>query len=325
MNQKFAYFMRPFFGQKLAIAVSGGVDSMALLHMTVELGLDVVAVHVNHGLRGAAADNDANVVRGACRRLGVGCHVLHWTGDKPTRGVEAAARTARYKLMTDFCRARGIGTLMVAHQADDQIETFLMNLARGSGLYGLAGMQPMSMRDGVMIVRPLLDVPRAQLEKYCNDRGIECVHDEMNDDTRFARVRMRMGRHVLRDMLGISDERILLATQNLGRSRAAMESYVNDRIRTVMDGRAAYMPESFLFDEPDDIRLKLLGNLLQRVGGGNYQPRLNSLERALHKLGSDCQFTLGRCTVRKFRNHILIVAEGSSTSFRKRNEKTKRQ
>lgn len=325
MNQKFAYFMRPFFGQKLAIAVSGGVDSMALLHMAVELGLDVVAVHVNHGLRGAAADNDANVVRSACRRLGVGCHVLHWTGDKPTRGVEAAARTARYKLMTDFCRARGIGMLMVAHQADDQIETFLMNLARGSGLYGLAGMQPVSMRDGVMIVRPLLDVPRAQLEKYCNDRGIECVHDEMNDDTRFARVRMRMGRHVLRDMLGISDERILLATQNLGRSRAAMESYVNDRIRTVMDGRAAYMPESFLFDEPDDIRLKLLGNLLQRVGGGNYQPRLNSLERALHKLGSDCQFTLGRSTVRKFRNHILIVPEGCSTSFRKRNEKTKRQ
>ncbi|MDE6477755.1 MAG: tRNA lysidine(34) synthetase TilS, partial [Alphaproteobacteria bacterium] len=246
-------------------------------------------------------------------------------GDKPTRGIESAARTARYKLMTEFCHERGIDTLLVAHQADDQIETFLLNLARGSGVAGLGGMRPKSMRDGILIVRPMLNIRRAELQKYCDDRHIEYVHDEMNDDTRFARVRMRMGRHVLRDALGISDERILLAMENLGRTRAAIDEYVNARIETVIDGRSACMPESFLFDEPDDIRLKLLGNLLQRVGGDNYQPRLNSLERALHKLGCDCKFTLGRATVRRFRDRILIVPEGCSTSFRERNEKTKQQ
>ncbi len=324
MNHKFTDFMQSFRGQKIAIAVSGGPDSMALLHMAKTAGLDIVALHVNHGLRAAAAA-DATHVADVAAKMGVACHILHWAGEKPARGIEDAARAARYRMMGEFCRANDIQTIMVAHHADDQIETFLMNLARGSGVYGLAAMRPESMRDGMRIVRPLLDIRRAALQKYCDENHIAYVHDEMNDDERFTRVRMRRRRGCLGDELGIGDDRILLAIRNLGRTRAALDAYITARMAGVIENGRAIFSAFFLFDEAADIRLKLLGNLLQHIGGNVYQPRLNALERALTQLNSDCKFTLGGCVLRRLGDRILIAPEGSRTSFktRKGHEKTK--
>lgn len=319
MNQKFLDFVQPFLSARMAVAVSGGVDSVALLHWLVAAGADVVVLHVNHGLR-AAATAEEEYVRETAARLGVPCHVFHWNGDKPAAGLEAAARTARYRMMTDFCRANGLEYLAVAHQADDQIETFLMNLARGSGVAGLSGMRAVTVRDGVKILRPLLGVPRAALEKYCNDNNIRYFHDEMNDDARYMRVRIRKNRHVLRDMLGISDERILLAMRNLGRARDAAAVDVNAAVESVMDGDRAIFSDSFLFDLGADIGLQFIAALIMKIGGGEYQPRLKSLESALDKLTSDCKFTLGGCVVRRLGDKILIAREGARTSFRKRHE-----
>lgn len=317
MNQNFLDFMQPFLGARMAVAVSGGVDSMALLHWLHGIGADIVVLHVNHGLR-PSAGIEAQSVSVTAAHLDVPCHVLHWTGAKPETGLEAAARNARYKLMTDFCHANNIEYLAVAHQSDDQIETFLMNLARGSGVRGLAGMRPVTMRDGVKILRPLLGVGRAELQKYCDDNNIKYFHDEMNDDTRYMRVRMRQHRHVLRDMLGISDERILLAMRNLARARDAAASDVTAAVDTVTDGNRAVFSDSFLFDLDHDIRLQFIATLIMKIGGGEYQPRLKSLDGALNKLTADCKFTLGRCVIRRLGNRILIAREGDSTSFRKR-------
>lgn len=321
MNQKFIKFMNEFSGQKLAVAVSGGVDSVCLLCWLNEIGARPIALHVNHGLR-PAAGTEAAYVRDLCVARGIECHILNWTGEKPTTGIEAAARTARYKLMTDFCRDNGVDALLVAHQADDQIETFLMNLGRGSGLTGLAAMRPVTMRDGVKIVRPLLGVWRRELREYCDRNRIKYFSDEMNDDERYTRVRIRKNRYLMADKLGISDERILLAIQNLGRVRDAIETNVADMVARVTQNNRAVFPDSFLFDQDDDIRLKFIGTLIQKIGGDNYQPRLNSLERALDNLRHDCQFTLGHCTIRRLNNNILVVPEGSKTSFRTRHGKT---
>lgn len=319
MNQKFLDFIRDYKGRRVAVAVSGGVDSVTLLCWLAAAGMDVVALHVNHGLR-PAAGTEAAYVRDLCAKLNVPCHVFLWCGDKPVAGLEAAARTARYKMMTDFCRENGLDCLMVAHQADDQIETFLMNLARGSGVVGLAGMRAVTMRDGVRIVRPLLGIYRAELEKYCHDNGIKYFSDEMNEDMRYARVRMRKNRYVLSQYLGISDDRILLAMRNLGRVRDSAAADVMDAVNSVMqDGRALFS-DSFLFDLAPDIRLQFIAALIMEIGGGEYQPRLKSLESALHNLSSDCKFTLGRCVIRRLGARILIVREGASTSFRKRHE-----
>lgn len=321
MNQKFIKFMNDFSGQKLAVAVSGGVDSVCLLCWLADMGLHPIALHVNHGLRDVAGA-EAQYVQDLCAARGIECHVFEWTGEKPTTGLEAAARGARYKMMTDFCRENNVDALLVAHQADDQIETFLMNLGRGSGLSGLAAMRPISVRDGVKIVRPLLNVWRYELKQYCDDNGIKYCTDAMNSDIKYTRVRIRQNRHLLADALGISDERILLAINNLNRVRDAIETNVADLVAMVKNGRRAVFLDSFLFDQDDNIRLKFIGTLIQQIGEDNYQPRLNSLRRALSNLGGDCKFTLGHCTVRRLGDRILIVPEGAKTSFRTRHGKT---
>ena len=323
MNQKFIDFMRDFYGEKIAVAVSGGVDSIALLHWMVEIGADIVCLHVNHGLRDAAIAEE-KYVQDTCKKLKVPCHVFHWTGEKPTSGVEAAARSARYKMMTDFCHENDIEYLATAHQSDDQIETFLMNLGRGSGVFGLAAMQPLSERDGIKILRPLLNVSRDELKNYCELKRIKYFTDEMNNDARYTRVRIRQNRHVLHDMLGISDERILLAIENLNRARNAIEQDVDKLVADVMGNGFAMFRDSFLFDLMPDIRLKFIGTLIQKIGGDNYQPRLNSLELAIEKLHGNCKFTLGHCTLRRLGERILIVREGAKTTFRKRHGKIKK-
>lgn len=323
MNEKFLDFIHRYSGKRLAVAVSGGVDSVCLLHWLADLNLDITVLHVNHHLRPSAAA-ETEYVSGLCRSLGVPCHIFHWTDAKPTTGLEAAARNARYKFMTDFCHKNNMDALLVAHQADDQIETFLMNLARGSGVSGLAAIQPISYRDGVQIIRPLLGVFHQELVEYCDKHGIKYFKDEMNDDEHYTRVKIRKNRKLLSEQLGISDARILLAIQNLSRARDALDCDVSSRIKSVLYDDYALFSDSFLFDVPPHIGLKCLGMLIQVIGGGTYQPRLNSLNFALDKLHNECTFTLGHCTIRRFKNQILIVPEGTRTSIRKKNEKIKR-
>lgn len=324
MNQNFVNFIRNYVGKRLAVAVSGGIDSVCLLVWMHKVGMDITALHVNHRLR-PSADIETQYVQDLCASLGIPCQVFFWDDDKPTSGIEAAARNARYNMMTRWCRENNIDALAIAHQADDQIETFLMNLARGSGVTGLAAMRDVSVRDGVKIIRPLLKVYRAELQKYCDDNNIKYFHDEMNFDPHYTRVKIRQNRHLLRDALGIRDDRIILAIENLGRARDALDNDINWRIESVIDGTEAFFSCSFLFDPAPDIRLKFLGRLIQKIGGDDYQPRLKSLNFALNKLHSDCKFTLGHCTVRRLGDEILVVPEGNRSSFRKRHEKQKKR
>lgn len=323
MNKKFLDFMHKYQGTKMAVGVSGGVDSMCLLYWLHEIGADIVCLHVNHKLR-PEADTETAYVEEVCSQLNIPCRVFYWQGEKPQNGLEAAAREVRYKMMTDFCHENDIHYLLTAHQSDDQIETFLMNLSRGSGLYGLSGMMPETERDGIKILRPLLEVSRAEIKKYCDDNNIKYFVDSMNSDEHYTRVKIRNNRHLLKDELDITDARILLAIQNLGRTRQWVDKYINNRLDLVLRPWGAMFADSFLFDEAEEIRLKLLGLMIQKVGGGDYLPRLNSLQHALCNLQQDCQFTLGHCTIRRFENRILIVPEGKRTTFRKRYEKRKK-
>ena len=262
MNQKFSDFMSNYKDAKMAVAVSGGVDSMCLLYWLHNVGADIVCLHVNHKLR-PEADTETDYVKDVCEKLNIPCHIFYWTDEKPEKGLEAAAREARYKMMTDFCHENNIEYLLTAHQSDDQIETFLMNLSRGSGLYGLAAMMPESVRNGVKILRPLLEVSRDEIKKYCDDNNIKYFVDSMNSDEHYTRVKIRKNRHLLNDDLGISDARLLLAIQNLSRTRQWLDKYIETRIEMVIRSWGALFTESFLFDEAEEIRLKFLGTLIQ--------------------------------------------------------------
>jgi tRNA(Ile)-lysidine synthase len=311
-------------GNRIAIAVSGGVDSMALLYLMFHESRienqNIIVLHVNHKLR-ERSDTEEQYIIQTCEKLNIPYKIFHWTGDKPEAGLESVARDVRYKFMTDYCRENNIEYLAVAHQADDQIETFLMNLSRGSGVWGLGAIRNETVRDGVKIIRPLLNVSRADLIEYCKKNDIKYFNDEMNDDEKYTRVKIRKNRHLLRDKLGISDERILLAIKNLDRARETLDLQLVEKSPVLFKA-------SFLFDAPMEIRLKLLGNKIGETGKNKYQPRLKSLEYALDKLSGNCKITLGGCILRRLGDDILIVPEGESASFiklrkRKNNEQTK--
>src|SRR6202035_3155272 len=188
----FAPFVR---AKALLIAISGGPDSTALLLMAAEWAkrrgkTQIDAATVDHGLRPESAD-EAKAVAALCARLGVGHRVLQWKGAKPTSRLQERAREARYRLLVDHARAVSADALMTAHHADDQAETVLFRLLRGSGVAGLRGMDLMTARDGMVIARPLMGLKKRDLIAFANERGAPFIDDPSNADPRFARTRLR--------------------------------------------------------------------------------------------------------------------------------------
>ena len=176
---------------RIVVAVSGGTDSTALLVSLHELGLDLVAAHVNHHLRGGDSDADEAFVRDLCARLGVPLRVAGGTLDPERvreRGIEAAAREVRYARLTRIRDDEDAQYVATAHQKNDQAETVLMRLLTGSGLAGLRGIHP-HRQDGFL--RPLLEVTRAEVEAFLAERGVVPRIDRSNEDPRFLRNRVR--------------------------------------------------------------------------------------------------------------------------------------
>ena len=179
----------------LAVGVSGGGDSLALMHLLADWAKArklkaPVVLTVDHGLRKTSA-KDARQVAAWAKAAGLPVHVLTWRGAKPKSGIEAAAREARYRLMGDWLRSTSISSLYVGHTLDDQAETFLLRLARGSGLDGLCAMRrlapwPVAGFCELSVARPLLGVTRAELRAYLKARGQAWLDDPMNERCRVS-------------------------------------------------------------------------------------------------------------------------------------------
>src|SRR4051794_31669525 len=180
----------------LVLAVSGGPDSVAMMWLAarwrraMRRGPVLVAVTVDHGLRPEAA-REARDVKQFAKTLDLPHRTLRWRGMKPKSGVPAAARDARYRLLAKAARAAGAAHVLTAHTQDDQAETLLMRMARGSGIVGLAAMARQSERDGVVLARPLLTIPKARLLATLKKAKIEFADDPTNRDTNFTRPRLR--------------------------------------------------------------------------------------------------------------------------------------
>lgn len=183
----------PLFGRTVAVGVSGGADSMALLHVLLELkdefAMNIIACHVNHGIRGETADRDEKFVVEACKRLGVDARILRadvpGTAKKMHLGVEECGRRIRYDFFNSVADDVIIAT---AHTLSDRSETLLLNIARGASVKGLCSIP--AVRGN--IVRPLIDCTRADIEKYCSDNSIEFVTDETNFEDIYSRNRIRL-------------------------------------------------------------------------------------------------------------------------------------
>ena len=174
---------------RIAVAVSGGVDSMALALLLNEAGADCVALTVDHGLR-PESGKEAKTVAKTMQKLKIP-HVILTVKAKVTGNKMEWARTQRYQLLIDYCKKQKIKILYVAHHRDDQIETFFLNLERGSGLKGLSGMREVSMLQGIRVVRPLLTLSKSQLIAYVKSQKIKPIEDPTNKNTSFKRNRLR--------------------------------------------------------------------------------------------------------------------------------------
>ena len=182
-------------GDRCLLAVSGGPDSVALMQLAARAapylpGTTFQVATVDHGLR-PESRIEAEQVAGMARSLGLAHRILAWTGEKPDSGIQEAAREARYALLEEHATENGAGTVMTAHTIDDQAETVMMRLARGSGIDGLAGMRRMKPLGRVTLARPFLDIPKSRLIAACAAGGWPHTEDPSNRDGRFARVRMR--------------------------------------------------------------------------------------------------------------------------------------
>ncbi len=310
-------------GGKIAVGVSGGADSMALLLLlrdwNTHHNVTLTALTVDHCLRDASKAEVAQVAAW-CAALGVAHVTLRWEEGAAQRDLsrspQAAARTARYALLTNWCRDNANTHLCVAHHADDQIETFFLRLSRGSGVDGLAAMAPSSERNGVALLRPLLEFPKESLIATCEAAGQAWIEDPSNQNRKSTRVRFRQARALLAAE-GLDDTRLLATVGHLQRARKALESGVEALLAASCTwdfwGRARLNLEAFTA-APDEISLRALARILSTASGAEYGPRFERLARLHHALSSGPwrDATLHGCHVVRDGADVLICREASA-------------
>jgi tRNA(Ile)-lysidine synthase len=271
----------------LVLAVSGGPDSMALMWLAarwrraLSQGPQLIAATIDHGLRAEAAA-EARQVKQAARALDIPHRTLRWTGAKPKAGLPAAAREARYHLLAQLARNRGATHILTAHTRDDQAETLLMRMLRGSGIAGLAAMARTTERHGLILARPLLEVPKSQLLATLKKAGLSFAEDPTNRDPHFTRPRIRALIAILAEEGGDARNLARLASR-LARANAAVERMVDgaERYLALRDcetpaarsdvhgcaaGTAARFNAKAFAGLPEEVRLRLLLRAINRYG-----------------------------------------------------------
>ena len=262
----------------VGVALSGGGDSVALLHACLLAGVQVEAVTVDHRLR-AGSTAEAMAVAADCAALGVTHQVLVWDHGPVAGNLMDQARRARMALIGGWARRRGIGVVALGHTRDDQAETLLMGLARAAGIDGLAGMRRDWVNDGVRFVRPLLDVGRAELRAFLRDRGVGWIDDPTNDDERFSRVKARRALAAL-GPLGISGEGLAAVAGHLAQAREALDHQVREAAQGVREAAGALvLDRAGLAALPVAVRRRLVVAGLMWVSGAVYPPRADAVAR----------------------------------------------
>jgi tRNA(Ile)-lysidine synthase len=307
----------------LILAVSGGPDSTALLLLAarwakrLKRAPKLIAVTIDHGLRVESA-REAAAVKRLARRLGVAHRTMRWRGRKPKTGLQEAARIARYRLLARAAARAGYAHILTAHTLDDQAETVLFRMARGSGLAGLAGMAyasplPVAGEKAAFVVRPLLRVPKARLLATLRSAGIAYSEDPSNRDPRFTRARLRtLMPHLARE--GLDAKGLAKLAARMRRANAAIEFAVDAARDALAPGPwPAGGPITFatvrFANLPAEAALRLLGRAVAHVGneGPVELAKLESLYEAMRQAGSRLRRTLAGALITL--DHDKIVVE----------------
>lgn len=285
-----------------ALAYSGGGDSHALLCLASDWArLQKRTLHafiVDHALR-PGSDDEARQALGAARRLGVRAQILTWGGDKPTNGIQAAARTARHSLIAGAARTAGIASVLLAHSRDDQNETVWMRLESGGGWRGCAGMEPISPSPvwpdgrGLRLYRPLLQESRADLRAYLRERGETWIEDPSNEDPQFERIAVRRrlaeleaeGGEIHRLGRLADGLRDVLRHERLAAARLAVRGV------SLTSWGGARLDHAAIATSSPVVRTQLLTALSQAVSGREATPRREAVQRLAEGLATGRRVT----------------------------------
>ncbi len=256
--------------KSFATALSGGCDSLALTLLArdwcAKSGIDLTAIIVDHKLRPESAI-EAGTVKSKMDALGIKCEILTYAGEIPTSSIEETARNYRYDLIINYCKNNDIKFVATGHNKNEQCETFLLNLTRGSGLYGLCGIPEICDKQGIAFIRPLLGFTKDELKKICTERGQTWVEDPSNVDEKYKRVRIRNLQNILAD-LDLTPDRICKTIDNLNSAKSAIDSYVSN----AMDGCAIANFE----------KLKMLELDLKKLFSHPYEIAYRALEKFMY-------------------------------------------
>ena len=312
----FAPFPSPL---RIAVAVSGGPDSMALafyaerwLQMRND-GSALLVLIVDHALRPESAA-EASSTRKALAKIGIEAEILSWQHPPVISRLHETARKERYRLLCEACRRHGIRDLLLAHHREDQAETILMRLAKGSGIDGLAGMKAQKIFEGVRILRPLLTIAKERLAATCAMSGLPFVSDPSNQSQKFARGRLRRVLPLLAEE-GLTVERLQDLGARAAEAGAALDhaAFALVRVATACDESGAIRFNlEHLRSAPRATALRALAICLGSLHRSDYLPEHAALTRLLDALLLDGVMpprTLAGCLVSKNTTHISMMRE----------------
>lgn len=302
----------------LLLAVSGGPDSVALMLLCAEWSSrsshDIAVATVDHHLRKESRAEAEEVGRWA-RALGFEHHLLTWQDEKPQTRLQERARQARYALLTDCARRIGASAIVLAHHSDDQVETILFRLTRGSGVAGLAGMASVARCDGIGRVRPLLDFRKDELEAICERAKHPFFRDPSNEDESFARVRLRKLAPILAAQ-GLTQDALLRLGSRAARADAALAHCAAETLNRALrrdEASCIELDAATLCEAPLEILQRVLASAILRLAPAATL-RLERLERASVRVAA--ALTARRST-RMTLADLLIEANSARVRVRK--------
>jgi tRNA(Ile)-lysidine synthase len=300
----------------LAVAVSGGADSMALCRLAADFvqaqGGDLTALTVDHGLRQESAEESGRVAGWMCN-FGIRHRILAWIGAKPCSGIQQAARVERYRLLLGWCRENNVRHLLLGHHRTDQAETVLHRVLRGSGLNGLAGMSPVAEVADVRVFRPLISWSPAALRALLRQWGWPWLEDPSNRDCRFARPRLRKAAPSLA-AFGVTTDALLALATGAAAARSAMQAAATELLTAACNlhpAGFARLDRRVLAAAPGEVTAAGVARLLTAVGGAEYVPTTARVRHMLAGFGDSPagSRTLCRCRLIARDNTLWLFRE----------------
>ncbi len=320
-NQQFSNIMNAIqlkAESRLCIAVSGGADSMCLLMLAQrwcqENNHSLIAVTVNHGLRKEAKDEAASV-KNWCKQLQCEHYTLDWKGKKPSSNIQSQAREIRYQLIQQFCQQQHIKHVLLAHHLQDQAETLLIRMMRGSGVSGLKGMESHSTIGNISLLRPLLSFTKEDILLTLNQLKQSFINDPSNENTRFLRV-------IIRNFINTIDRKneVLKHIDRTAKHMQRADDFIQQQLLSFENDFVNSHPYGFVTIDKKafqalhlELALRLVSKNIQHINGYSATPRIDEIERLHLDLlnESNSRLTLGGCVIQsglnKRDNHLIYI------------------